>query len=408
MLSTKMINRYVFGLCALFVVSACDISENEVEPSESFLRIYDNNTFNSSFTPIDVQQTTDGGYLILGGTRVEDSDFWGVYLMKVDEQGLFISEENLSTEYVSPAKSLMNINGTFYFMAMTDISWQANLFALNDSGRVSTITPLPGRFYPMYCEADGETIIAQTYNNGSKNTNLALISTEGNILNDANFTIGDGDDTEEPIVTHFTRTGRQLPFFAGKVDNGLYYFNGFYDFTLSTIFTDLSGNNEDGVVGRLQGFRDEDGMSSAIHLGAGRFAGSRFSNGDNYILPGVDVNVTRLTDIPTTETFVGNPFPELVRDAPVVVKQITVDERNVVLYGSNTQSGQIVLLAYSSETGQLLGTKYLGFSNPYQLASFNSTEDGGLVVLGNTAVAGRFARFCLFKLSIDELRGFTE
>lgn len=406
MLSTKMIHRYIILIVVLAVVSSCDISDNEVEPSQSFLRIYDNNTFSSSFTPIDVQQTADGGYLILGGSRVEDSDFLGVYLMKVDEAGVFQSEENLSTDYISPAKSLMNINGTFYFVAMANTSFQAALFSVNDSGRVSAPIDL-GRSYPTYSVTDGTNIILQTYNNGSKRTELSVISTDGVPGPSATFTIGDGDDTEEPIVEHFTRTGRQQPFFAGRMESGLYYFNGFYNFTMSMVFTDLSGNDDDGVVGQLQGQREDGGISAAVHLDSDRFAVSRFNFGDNYILPNIGVNVTNLTDISTSIEFEANPFPELVPDAPVILKEMEMDLRTVIIYGSNTKGGQIILLAYSGDTGELLGTKYLGFSNPYELASFNETEDGGLVVLGSTSVAGRFDRFCLFKLSQKELQEFT-
>ena len=401
--SINMKNIFILvSLC--LTLAACDISDNDVDPAESFLKIYDNNTFSSSFVPVDIQQTLDGGYLVLGSTRIEDSDFTGVYLMKVDETGEIISEQNLSSQYISPAKSLMNINGIYYFVAMEDVSFNAFLFLSDDDGNLTDSIPL-GLSYPLYAMNQDNEIVLQTYNNANRTTELSSIAINGTNFtsNTRTFRIGDGDDVEEPIFEHFTRTGRQQPFFTGKTSTGIYYFNGFYNFTLSMVFTDLLG---DDPIGQIQGQRDEGGISSAINLTGNQFAMSRFNVGDNYVLPNTTIDITNQTGLAVD--LEGNSFPELVPDAPVVLKRVTVNERDVLIYGSNTRSGQIILLAYSiGETTELLGTKYLGFSNPYTLASFNETEDDGLVVLGSTAVAGRFDRFAIFKLSNEELQEFT-
>ncbi|TRX47314.1 hypothetical protein FNH22_30030 [Fulvivirga sp. M361] len=396
-----------FFLLTLLCVglASCDISDNDVDPTQSFLKIYDNNTFNSSFVPVDIQQTADGGYLVLGSTRIEDSDFTGVYVMKVDENGEFLSEQNLSTQYISPAKSLMSINGSFYFAAMRDISYQALLFELDDNGNLTDSIEL-NVTRPMFASNVNNEIILQSYNHGDRNTEISTIALADPIIisEPTKFAIGDGDGIDLPIFEHFTRTGRKLPFFTGKTETGLYFFNGFYRFTISMVFTNLISDND--PTGVLQGQREDDGVSTAIHLTGNRFAVSRFNRfGDTYILPNADIDIANKIGI--ANDLVGNPFPELVPDARLVLKRITVNERLVLIYGGDTRSGQIILMAYSPDTGELLGTKYLGFSNPYELASFNATEDGGLVVLGSTAIAGRFDRFSIFKLSSAELQEFT-
>ncbi|MDW8297700.1 MAG: hypothetical protein RMJ97_12545, partial [Raineya sp.] len=61
--------KKVIGLCfcLLWGLWACDISKNkEVKPEEVFVKIYENNNFDQNFTPLDIKQTADGGYLILG------------------------------------------------------------------------------------------------------------------------------------------------------------------------------------------------------------------------------------------------------------------------------------------------------------------------------------------------------
>jgi len=73
------------------------------------------------------------------------------------------------------------------------------------------------------------------------------------------------------------------------------------------------------------------------------------------------------------------------------------------LYGSNTRSNQISLYGYDESTGEFLGSRYLGFSNPFEIAAITPTSDGGLAICGTTYVAGRFPRICLFKLANEEV-----
>jgi hypothetical protein len=61
------------------------------------------------------------------------------------------------------------------------------------------------------------------------------------------------------------------------------------------------------------------------------------------------------------------------------------------------------LYFYDEATGTFITSKYLGFSNPFEIAQVISTEDGGLAVCGTTYVAGRFPRICLIKLHPEDL-----
>lgn len=74
--------RLLVLLLTIGFITSCS---NEADPSAdkaSFTRIYDNDNFNASFYPIDMKQTPDGGFLILGGRRITDSNFSGIYIMK--------------------------------------------------------------------------------------------------------------------------------------------------------------------------------------------------------------------------------------------------------------------------------------------------------------------------------------
>lgn len=386
----------LYMIIGMFIVS-CDISENEDTPTEEFFRVFDDNSFDASYIPIDIAQTGDGGYIILASNRLESTNFTGVSLLKVDENGTFVSQENLNEEIVNPVDQLITIDGNHYFLGMNATSLQSILFTVNDSAQVAAQVPLAGLTYPMYLNSDGNGLLALSYNNFSKSTVLSKVSTAGVVDGEqAVYTIGAGSDTEAPIISHFTRTGKQLPFFAGRLSNSIYYFNGFYNYTLSLVFTSFG----DEPLGVVQGQQDDGGISAAIPVNGNSFALSRFNFGDNYLSPNADVTTNGIT---TSAIFEDNAFPELVPDAAVIVDLIDFNGTNSILYGSSTKSGQIILMAYDANTRLLTGTHYLGSTFPYSIAGYTPTADGGLAVLGSTSVAGRFERICLFKMSPEDV-----
>jgi hypothetical protein len=164
------------------------------------------------------------------------------------------------------------------------------------------------------------------------------------------------------------------------------------------VFTDAASDDPSNVA---QGQSDKGGLSGVSYLGANKFALSRFSYGNNYFLPGKDIP----GGDPASSDFGGFTLPELVPDAPVKILQAKTDTKNGLVYASNTKSKQIGLYFYEQETGTFISSRYLGFSNPYEISSLIQTSDGGLAVCGTTYLAGRFPRICIFKISKDELNG---
>lgn len=383
-------------LLILAIATACSKESDPVADKANFTRIYDNNTFNASFFPIDMKQTPDGGYLILGGRRLEDSNFSGIYLTKVDEEGAFLSDQEIDSDHINPAGQLMEVNGKYYFFCMSAVGLQTELMELDADGTI-TQTISVGGSYPAIATLDNNNFILLSYDNVAKQSVVSVVSPSGTITQSKGFSIGAGDAVEEPIINHFIRTGRQLPFAVGKTTEGLYYFNGFYNYTMSLVFTDL---NADAPIGVVQGQQANGGLSQVLPLEGNKFASARFNFGDNYILPNVTLNKSGTT---SSVDLGGNSFPELVNNAPIRILSTIVDGKEILIYGSNTRSRQIALFGYDRATGEFKGSKYLGFANPFEIASLITTNDEGLAVCGTTYVAGRFPRICLFKLDKKKL-----
>lgn len=390
----------LFSIFLLVLVFSCAEESDPATDKANFTRIYDNNKFDGSYYPIDAKQTPDGGYLILAGRRLAASNFNGAYLLKTDELGAFVSELELPSSIVAPIGPLLETGGKYYFFSMTPTNnYQTQLSEVDATGAVSKTT-LVGGSYPSAAFNDNGNFLLLRYDNFSRQSIVSIVNPAGSVSKSIGYTIGAGDGVEEKFITHFLRTGRQFPFQVGKTTGGQYFFNGFYNYTFSLVFTDLTATTPIGVV---QGQQADGGFSGILPLDGNRFATARFNFGDNYLIPSVTISPTGISSIVNRKDLEGNNLPELTTNAVVKIVSVSTNGKDMVLYGSNTRSKQIVLLAYDKATGKFLGSRYLGFSNPFEIASISSTLDGGLAVCGTTFVAGRFPRICLFKISKEEL-----
>jgi hypothetical protein len=393
---------YTLVLLSLFATACLEKADPSLE-DKSFLRIYDNADFNAAFTPIDMQQTVDGGYLMLASKRLPEagSNFSGIYILKVDKTGAILNEvEDFDSQYVNPVGALSLIGGAYYFFCM-DTNTQVQLVKLNSNGDTESITPI-GLTYPAVSALDGANLLLLSYNNTDKVMNIAQVSIAGSVAASGNFAIGlgDNDNIDEAIIKHFQQKGKRIPFEIGRTTGGELFFNGFYNYTFTLAFVDLNQNN--GEPNRaVTGYQENEGFSSVKPLTGNRFASTIFSFGTNYLLPTNPLTAASVSDILDAQE--GFTLPELVPDAATKIITLSAGGKEAIVFGSNTQSKQIALLFYNEEDGTFIDNRYLGFSNPFEMGSMLQTEDGGMAICGLTYVAGRFPRLCLFKLSGEEV-----
>lgn len=396
--------RFRLYIGIIMILSAgCNNTDEIIAPEDSFLKVYDDNTFNASYSAVDIIQTKEGNYLILSGKRQNESNFLGIQLILADKEGNFIQKAELPTALVHPLKNILETTKGFAFICMNSVNLQAQIVELLDDGSISEIVPLPNTYYPLaVSKLSGNSFLLLSYDNYNKTSVISEINLDGSVQKRQNLYIGAGEGVEKPIIDHFNRSGRELPFEVGFTSGNNYYFNGFYNYTFSLVFTALEGNEP---VGLVQGQQSRGGLSNILFLEGSRFAAARFNYGDNAFLPGVEINTRSVSSVLAYPAY---PMPELQPDARVLLKKAKIADKNYIFYAGDTRKGQIALFVYDIATGSLRGSKYLGFSFPYEAGNFIQTSDGGLAIVAITYVAGRFPRICLFKLSASELREILE
>jgi hypothetical protein len=378
---------------------SCSEESNPKLDEEIFTKIYDNKKFYATYSPIAIVQTPDEGFLMLGEKTHEDTTIYhDIYLIKVDKSGNFVKEQEVDKASVNPIAELMEFQAKYYFFCMDEASKEAQIAEVDANLEAITVNTVNGVGYPLAARLVDNNFLLLSYSNVDKVSRVSFVNNTGNVSASKNFSIGAGDDVEEPIIDHITHTGQHFPFDVGKFSNGLYYFNGFYNYTFSLVL--FSSFDEDSApVSVIQGNQDDGGFSGVSQLAGGKFALARFNFGDNYFIPNASLS---LSGFSSASDINGYSLPELVANTKVRIMNVSINNKNVLIYAADTKSKQIGLYAYDDQ-GAFLGSDYLGFSNPFELGNFIQTSDGGLAVAGTTYIAGRFQRICLFKLSKDQL-----
>jgi hypothetical protein len=413
-----MLKRIILFIPVFVLLSACLEESSEKLDKKAFTKIYDNSEFYSSFYALDMKQTADGGYLILGGkTKIVKEPGAGeeppnvnsplsAYLLKVDELGNMENELELEETYVYPIGKLSQIGDSFYFFCM-DGGTNAFLVNVDQLATFPTVTPLSSTItYPLASSVVDVTSIPGSgsllllgYDNSTQESVVAKVSTNGTVSNESRFYTGAESPIDDLVVNHANREGTQFPFEVGQKSPDTYFFNGFINYTFSLVFTNLGGDED--VDGIVTGHQENAGFSNVLPISGESFAIASFSFGFNFLNPN-----TILTSGGNTSQIQATAYsyPELESNAHVKAIRAVLNGKNVIIFGSNTKSGQIGLYVYDETTGEFLSSKYLGYSNPFEIAAIVQTPQGDLVVSGTTYIAGRLPRFCLIKVPEAEIK----
>ncbi len=389
---------------SLIFLSAC--ADEDFTPSEAFSKIYDDSDAAINYRPIDIVETNDG-YIILAGTELDKTDFRGIQLIKVDEQGEFEFQQEIP-DYVVPVGNMFMTDSISYFFAMTaPPALEAVLIGVDTQLQIVLEERVSeDEFeinYPLSAAplANGNLLL-QSYDNDAQVTQLSEITLNGVLTsNRVSYSIGPGEDVEEDVIDHFLDVReRPFPFFCGQDATGNFYFNGFFNSSFSLVFTNF-GDNPIGVV---QGQDADAGIRALLPQTGANFSVAGFQFDENFQLANTALATTSITS--SVDLFPGNmaeikPYP----NAKII--PYTTETANATIFATETKSGQILLTFYD-EAGEITDTHRIGFLNPFTLANIRVGSDNSLLVLGTSFVAGRFERITFNKFSAGDIGDFIE
>ena len=367
--------------------------DNEVVPGVSFTRIYDDRSFTAEYAPLDIVQTEDEGYLGLAATHA-----WNAYLFKTDRDGEFLWEIKVDEAYVNPLNRLIQLEDRYYMFCMNEVTLATSVMQIDLAAQTTEqVAELEAIQYPLAVSITADqSLLILGYDHESRSSTLHKLNQDFAEVWSQQYAVE--EDVEEMIIRHMSRTGRRLPFLTGSSSDGQsYYFNGFFNYTLGLNFINPQTGD---LIGTLNGFRADGFVTSVHHLQGKQYALARSSFGVRTLLPQAEINPQAIASSSDLEA---NDFPEIDGEAPVVVKEIQHGGSSVILFGTHTKSRQLILYAFDKDSGELLGAQYLGQTDPYRLGNLIPTQDGGLAIMAETFVAGRFSRLSLFKLSAEEV-----
>lgn len=372
--------------------------DTEMSPDQSWIRVYDHSDLNRLFYSIDVTELTDNSFVILGSSKMDTTVWPTPYILYTSKEGI-MTRSVQTEEYISPVPDIISANGEYYFFCM-DNALGTHVLKINSDGSVPTpVKSFPDLTYPLSASmVTGNRILLTSYNRVNKSTVLTCFDPNFSIIWSNEYSAI--ENYEEKVRLHLTRQGQYFPFFTGEVkqnNSAFYCVNGFYNFVFSLLFINTSSGAMTGVV---NGIPYSAAASSIIQRNDTSYVITRYNEDQNYINSRPDISFTDVSNITAVG---GTSWPEIEKYAFIKPLKTTLNNKETIILGTKTRSNQVLLLFFNTETGALETSRYFGSSYPVNLASVIPTSEGGLAVLTQTFVAGRFSRIQLFKIPPEKL-----
>jgi hypothetical protein len=368
-------------------------------PDESWVRVYDHSDFNLLFYSLDVKETTDNSFIILASSKI-DTTIWPVpYILSTDKEGN--KQWSSQTDgFNSPVPEIIVANNSHYFFCM-DNALGTNVFKINTDGTVPTlIKSFPVLTYPLYASQTSDNkILLTSYNRITRSSVLTCFDSNFSILWSREYPCI--ENYEEKVRLHLTRQGAYFPFFNGEIRSGnsrYYYVNGFYNFVFSLLFINPVNGNLAGVI---NGIPYSAAASNLIARNDTSYILTRYDENQNYINVKSKISFDEVSNITAMG---GTSWPEIDKESIIKSLKTKINNKEIIILSTLTRSKQILLLFFDPASGELNTSMYFGSGNPVNLASVIPTQSGGLAILTQTYIAGRFPRIQLFKIPPEKLK----
>jgi len=385
----------LFTLLAV-LSNSCDINQKEVLPEDGFLKIYNHPEESLAYYPESIVELSGGGFVFLSAVKSENDDIEYPYTNLVRTTASGEVSWSLDYDWRAPASKLMLLNGSVGFVAMNQ-QFEAYLVLVNPaSGEVTEQHDLEMSM-PLYAYVGNEgRLVVLGYDFVTRSSWISKY--EGSYQVDRSNKLPVNTDLEYLVQRHLNKTGQDYPFFIGEyaqAPGSGYLVNCFYNYTLRTVFLDQASL---GATGDIFSFQTEEGISSVIQKSGSLFGITSYYEGNNYMVPGSEVNVNtsaNIRDLPASSLY------ELTYRAEVIAGNLHLDTASYSLFISQTNDNSLVIYQYEQETDVMVNTLYREFDQRVVVNDFIQTEDKGIAILGGIYILGKYQRPFLVKMTQD-------
>ncbi len=370
----------------------CELSQKEIQPEDGFLKIYNHPEETLSFYPESVVELPGGGYLFISAVKDEDSEIEYPYTQIVRTGKTGSVEWTETYDWLAPASRLFTRGSTIGFVAMNQQFEASAVMVDPGSGAVTSIHPLDITM-PLYAFTDkGGDLVVLGYDFVTRSSWVSRYNSSFTLQRNNKLPIN--TDLEYLIQRHLNKTGQDYPFYIGEYSNGSgtgYFVNCFYNYTLRSVFMDISSLN---ATGDIYSFQIEEGISSLIQKSGTLFGLTSYYEGNNYVLPEVELDVLASQNI---KDLSGTPLYELTFKARVIAESYSGESGEYALFASQTDASSLVIYQYEMGSDSLVNTHYRSFDERVDVSDLIVTSDGGVAVLAGIHMLGKYRRPLLIK-----------
>jgi hypothetical protein len=384
---------FVCSLGLFFLLLACEKKDMTSLP---FVKIYDDQNGNRSFTPLSIiKSSQDYGYIVLSVF-----DGWRIQLMKIDKDGVFSWNFELPDSYVNAVPSLVNINGQLYLVCMDPIELNTRILRIDETNQtVVPVSTLEEVSYPVHAYYNGNNLYLMSCPLSSQMMGIHEVSTALDTVIRVGA-LGIGMNVDEQLLKHVMHTGKQWPFFIKSTpEKDRFVVNGFYNYSFSTVFLDNSLQ----FTGVYNGAALDGGINQLEPLGSNEYGISRVSGDYVFFNPKLTLNPNAVAMATSLEA---QGDAELNHEMPVLIKELTIKGTKYRAFLASTRSNQLSLKLYD-ETGKKIAGTYISKNIPIKASDMIQTPYGELLILTQVRVMGSYNRIGTIKLSKPNLESLV-
>ena len=387
------LHHITFIAILLLILSGCEINQNEIMPEDGFLKIYNHPDEQLALFPESVVELPEGGYIFISALKDENAEIEYPHTSLVRTSSSGELTWTMDYDWLAPTSKLILQNGSVGFVAMNQ-QFEAYVISIDPGNGMETAQHALDMTMPLSSYSDEQgNLVVLGYDFVTRSSWISKYNSNFQLQRSNKLPVN--TDLEYLIQRHLNKTGQDYPFFIGTYSNTSgsgYFVNCFYNYTLRTVFLDISSL---AATGDIYSFQIEEGISSLIQKSGALFGLTSYYEGNNYIMAGTEIDVLssgNIKDLPA------EPLYELTYRAAVMAGSLITDEEQFALYISQTNDNSLVVYQYDLETDSLVNTLTREFDEGVEVRDFIQTADQGIAVLAGIFTLGKYMRPLLLKM----------